>query len=113
MQTGDIVTIKRGKLAGTEGEVKLTNADTVVLELKNGDLITQKASNIRVPAEATITQAELAAIIGSVAYTEDDGRRTVDSIIVAIDAKYPGFANRLARPVRDTSADTADGTYSV
>jgi ribosomal protein L24 len=98
MQTGDTVTIKRGKLAGTEGEVKLTNADTVVLELKNGDLITQKTSNIRVPAEATITQAELAAIVGSVAYTEDDGRRAVDAIIVAIDAKYPGFASKVSVP---------------
>lgn len=90
MQTGDTVTIKRGKLAGTEGEVKLTNADTVVLELKNGDLITQKTSNIRVPAEATITQDELAAIIGSVGSDP-----TTDEIVHAIDAKYPGFTNRL------------------
>lgn len=90
MQTGDIVTIKRGKLAGTEGEVKLTNADTVVLELKNGDLITQKASNIRVPAEATITQAELAAILGSVGDASG-----LAGLVHAIDAKYPGFANRL------------------
>lgn len=98
MQTGDTVTIKRGKLAGTEGEVKLTNADTVVLELKNGDLITQKTSNIRVPAEATITQAELAAILGS--RIEENGTiLNADGLIHAIDAKYPGFANRLGLPL--------------
>lgn len=95
MQTGDIVTIKRGKLAGAEGEVKLTNADTVVLELKNGGLITQKTSNIRVPAEATITQAELAAVIGSVSHEDDYEQNYMTKLVHAIDAKYPGFANRL------------------
>jgi hypothetical protein len=97
MQTGDKVTIKRGKLAGTEGEVKLTNADTVVLELGNGDLITQKTNNIKVPAEATITQSELAAIVSSVnGPAAGDG---LAELIHSIDAKYPGFANRVARPV--------------
>jgi hypothetical protein len=89
IQAGDTVTIKRGKRSGDEGEVKLTNADTVVLEMKDGELITQKRTNIKAPDEATITQGELAQVVAS--------HNTIQDLVHALDSRYPGFANRVGR----------------
>jgi ribosomal protein L24 len=86
MQTGDKVTIKRGKLNGQEGEVKLANAQEVFLELADGSFTTQKIGNIKTPTEATITQDELAAILSSAVTTGGD-TLAVRDVIHALDAK--------------------------
>lgn len=92
MKIGDKVTIKRGKLNGQVGEVKIANGDKVVLEMADGSLEIQNATNIRQPVEATITQDELAAILNSVALTASGD---LDALVHSIDAKYPGFATRI------------------
>lgn len=104
MQTGDKLTIKRGKLSGQEGELKLSNGDTVVLELADGSFTTQKVSNIRQPVEATITQDELAAILSSAVTTGGDSLPVRD-IIHSLDAKYPGFQARINYPDYDEQED--------
>jgi ribosomal protein L24 len=98
-KTGDKVTIKRGKLSGTEGEVFAfqENPPAYVLKLADGTFVVQNVSNVKAPTEATITQDELAAILGSAMSV--DGAVYPSDLIHSIDAKYPGFANRISWPV--------------
>ena len=98
MQTGDKVTIRRGKLKGQEGEVIAHQSDpsAYVLKLDDGTFQVVNATNVIEPTEATITQSELAAIISSV--IEDNGKIIADGLIHSLDSKYPGFASKVSRP---------------
>lgn len=84
MQTGDEVTIRRGKYKGETGEVFAVKGDKVVLTMKDGEIEVFNHSNIKEPSEATITQGELAALINS--------NVSIDDLVHALDAKLPGFA---------------------
>lgn len=100
MQAGDKVTIRRGKLKGEVGEVIAHQSDPAAYVLKLGDGTFQvvNVTNVIEPTEATITQAELAAIISSEASSGEPGGYRMDSLVHAIDAKYPGFATRVGLP---------------
>lgn len=97
MQAGDKVTIRRGELKGEVGEVKLTQGDQVALIMeRDGALELVNRSNIKELVEATITQAELGAIISS--HIDEDGKVYVADLVHNIDAKYPGFAVKAGLP---------------
>lgn len=93
IKTGDMVSIKRGKLNGQEGEVIAFQKQPAayVLKMADGTFTVQNVGNVKEPTEVTITQDELAAIISS--------HNEVDDLVHALDAKFPGFANRLSQPV--------------
>jgi len=100
IQTGDKVTIKRGKLNGQAGEVIAFQEDPAayVLKLEDGTFSVQNAGNVKAPTEATITQGELAAILSSAVTTGGDDTLSVRDVIHYIDAKFPGFASRISYP---------------
>lgn len=117
MQTGDKVTIRRGKLKGQAGEV-IAHQDSpaaYVLKLGDGTHHVVNTTNVVEPTEATITQNELAALVNTVSGpAAGDG---LIELVHAIDAKYPGFAGKVgwtasgpARPVAyGTDAEEDDG----
>lgn len=103
MQTGDEVKIRRGKYKGQAGEVFAVKGEKVVLTMKDGEIEVFNHSNVIEPTEATITQGELAAIISSEASSGEPGGYRMDSLVHAIDSKYPGFAVRVGLPVPSQS----------
>lgn len=98
MQTGDKVTIKRGKFKGEVGEViaHQDNPSAYVLKLDDGTFQVVNATNVIEPTEATITQGELAALVNSIDPLDEGG---LGALVHAIDAKYPGFASKAGYPV--------------
>ena len=93
MQTGDKVTIRRGKLKGEAGEVKFAQGDKVALIMDNGELEVVNRSNIKEPVEATITQGELAALINTAA--DADAGTELGDLVHALDSKFPGFGAKV------------------
>lgn len=113
MQTGDKVTIRRGKLKGQEGEVIAHQADPAayVLKLDDGTFQVVNATNVVEPIEATITQNELAALINSVDDNQQADRAFRD-LIHAIDSKYPGFTSKVGVSIAEPAEDPRDaGPY--
>lgn len=100
IQTGDKVTIKRGKQSGQAGEVIAfqENPAAYVLKLKDGTYVVQNVTNVKAPTEATVTQDELAAILDSVSISGHEAGAFLDDLVHALDAKFPGFANRISVP---------------
>lgn len=101
MQAGDKVTIRRGKLKGQAGEVIAHQSDPAAYVLKLGDGTHQvvNATNVIEPTEATIAQAELAAIINSLEVDHANGHDVaISELVHAIDSKYPGFASKVGLP---------------
>lgn len=96
MQTGDKVTIRRGKLKGEAGEVKFAQGDKVALIMDSGELEVVNRSNIKEPDEATITQSELAAIINS-----HPEHVPLTVLVHDLDSKYPGFAAKVGQSALD------------
>ena len=112
IQAGDKLTIRRGKLKGEAGEVIAYQADPAayVLKMDDGKFSVQNVKNVIEPAETTITQSELAAIISSEASSGESGGYRMDSLVHAIDSKYPGFAARVGLPVAvEEPRDSAPG----
>ena len=95
MQTGDKVTIRRGKFKGQEGEVIAHQSDPAayVLKLDDGTFQVVNATNVIEPTEATITQGELAALINTATGSDPEDR--LADLVHAIDSKYPGFAGKV------------------
>lgn len=90
IQTGDTVTIRRGKLAGTTGTVTDVNETEAALKLTDGGFSIQKLSNVKAPDVPTINADDLADIFnGNVSEWSS-------SLAEQIDAKLPGFGARLA-----------------
>lgn len=89
IQTGDTVTIRRGKLAGASGEVIAINHSEAVLKLAGGTFSTQNVTNIKAPDVPSINADDLADIFnGNVSEWSS-------SLAEQIDAKLPGFGARL------------------
>jgi len=106
MQTGDKVTIRRGKLKGEAGEVKFAQGDKVALIMDNGELEVVNRSNIKEPMEATISQGELAAIVNSLEVDHANGHDiAIAELVHAIDSKYPGFATKAGWGARSADAE--------
>lgn len=61
IEKNEKVTIKRGKLAGQSGEIEAgpDAQDQYAVKLDSGELIVQKASNLRAPEELTVTASQL------------------------------------------------------
>lgn len=101
IQTGDTVTIRRGKRKGEQGTVKFVQGSPVatayVVEFGESDVSLENAANVKAPEQSTITEGDLAAIVGTEAGVAAPG--AFDSLIHALDAKLPGFAIRVGLPV--------------
>jgi hypothetical protein len=101
IKTGDMVSIKRGKLNGQEGEVIAFQEKPAayVLKMADGTFTVQNVGNVKAPTEATITQDELAAVLMSTSISGHEAGVFLDSVIHNLDAKFPGFANRMGGSV--------------
>lgn len=112
IQTGDTITIRRGKLKGQKATVEILQGDPAtayVVKLPDGTLSLETAANVKPEAQATITEGDLAAIISTEANV---GVGDFESLVHALDAKLPGFAQRVGLP-QWMAGDDRDGTYAV
>lgn len=101
IKLGDKVTIRRGKNKGEEVHVQLVvnHGKGLVVQDSSGETYLVTTTNVREPEEATISQDELAALIGSVnGPGAGDG---LADLVHAIDAKFPGFAARVGGPAEE------------
>lgn len=98
IETGETVTIKRGKLAGRTGEVKNgpDSLDQYAVHLDTGELIVQKGSNLRAPEEMTVTVRQLdQAIELARQETSLDQGFSARDLVEALEQYVPGIGAKL------------------
>lgn len=100
IQTGDTVTIRRGKLAGGTGEVIAINTDDCVLKFPNGTFSTQKLSNVKAPDVPTINADDLAAAIQDQAdeTATNEGMYALYALAGRLDSILPGIKGLVTWP---------------
>lgn len=90
IQTGDTVTIRRGKLANQTGTVVALAEGQAVLQLASQELSVQKLTNVRAPEQPTITADALALHVrGTVS---EAGTIYKDDLVTVLEVAMPGFA---------------------
>lgn len=86
IQTGDTVTIKRGKHSGQTGTVVAATATQAVVQLGD-EYVPQNLTNIKAPSEPTITLTEVAALVNEGGERED--------LVRALQEALPGLADKI------------------
>lgn len=89
IQTGDTVTIRRGKLANQTGTVVALAEGQAVLQLASQELSVQKLTNVKAPEQPAITADALAEVISR--NVDSDGDFYGGDLLTELEVALPGF----------------------